>query len=211
MAVDPIAAGDVVQVVIESSCLGQTFLNVLHYRAKTNPTGNGYGQQLANLIDAVGTGDDENIVPKMLALMSEEAKVVNVQAQRVYPNRDYYVRVEQDEAGIIPVVCNYPNSALVLTKQGEKIGRGRSGSFHLGGITDQHVALGYITAAGLILAASLGDKLGDPLVPSVGGFTWEPGLYNPTLGNGLNFNPLVGVFPRDTVRVMRRRTVGVGI
>lgn len=211
MPVDPIAVGDVIQVVIESEVLSQVCLNVLHYRCEVQPAGATYDGALFDVMNAVGIGDDENIVPKMRPLMGENARVFRIQAQRVYPHRDHYVRDTIDQDGLAPVVCNAPNLAFVLTKQGEKIGRGRSGNFHLAGVTDQHYALGFVTEAGIDLMEALADKLGDPIVPQLDAFGYRPGMFNPALGADLNWNPIVAVTPQPTVRVIRRRTVGLGI
>jgi len=211
MAIPKLLVGDIVQCTIESQVLGQTCLNVLHYRARVGLPDLEYQEAMDLLNQAVHSSTTSAIVPKMLPLMGDNTAVVAVQSQRVYPRRDIPVRLPFNDAGTDVTVCNAPNIAFVITKQSEAAGRGRNGSFHLAGVTDQNYALGAVTAGGTTLLEELADRLRDEQVTEGGEFVFEPGFYAPNVGALDNWKYLVGTTVRPTVRVMRRRTVGHGI
>lgn len=208
---DPIAAGDIVQVVIESRVEGQTMLNVLYFKANEAEVGSTYFESLEKLIESVVSDLNTAIVARMTPLMGPNAQVTNVQAQRVYPTRDVYRRQPLGEPGTHVDDCDATNVAAVIVKQSSVAGRGRSGTFHLGGLGSTSYALGEMTNDAVGLLTALGDSLDDKQ-PGVGDTEqWIPGMFNASLGAPNNFTTIAATAPRKTLRVMRRRTVGVGI
>lgn len=207
----PISVGDIVQVVCESRVLNQVCLNVLYYRARKALPAISYAEGIDLLNQAVGGASEASIKAQMVPLMGDNTKFIRVQAQRVYPTRDLYYRLTMTRDGMAPTVCNASNIAAVITKRGLTAGRGKAGSFHLAGLTDQHYALGSLTEEGTDLMERLADKLNDPLVSDGGEFVFEPGMFTPGAGAGLNWNYIGACDVQPTVRVMRRRTVGLGI
>lgn len=210
MAIPKIAVGDIVQVIIEGVCENQRTLNVLHYKAAVGLPETEYFVALQELCEAVGENPTTGIVPKMLPLMGPNARIQRIQAQRVYPQRDLYTRLEIDQGGEHVDDCDATNVAAVITKRGEHVGRGKSGTFHLGGLANTTYALGNITGPATALLVDLADKLNDPQMTSGAEPVFKPGLFNPTAGAGSNWNEIVATDPMKTLRVMRRRTVGVG-
>jgi len=207
----PLAVGDIVQLVIESRVNDQVCLNVLHYRARVALPAITYPEAMDLLNQAVGGPSAESITDKMAAIMAENASIVRCQAQRVYPTRDIFYRLTVDKVGRAAGDCMAQNIAGVLTKRAEVAGRGRAGSFHLAGLPQEAMSVGYIANAFKPRFDELADKLGDPLVADGGQFVYEPGMYSPGSGAGLNWNYIAAVETQTTLRVMRRRTVGLGI
>lgn len=210
MPIGRLVVGDIVQTIIESEVLGQRCLNVLYYRARSGMPTVTYFEAMDALNDAVLNGTVSSIVEAMVPLMGDNTKVKRVQSQRVYPSRDIYVRMAANVLGTVVELCRTPNIAFVITKTSELSGRGRNGSFHLAGVTDQHYTAGYVTEVGIGLLNTLGDKINDPQVADGGEFVFEPGMYHPGAGAGFNWHYMVGTNSQETVRVMRRRTVGLG-
>lgn len=208
---DPIAAGDIVQVIIESRVEGQSLLNVLYFKANEAEVGSTYQESLAQLIESIVSDPNTAIVPRMTPLMGPNVTVANVQAQRVYPTRDVYRRQPTGEPGTHVDDCDATNVAAVIVKQSTVAGRGRSGTFHLGGLANTTYALGHMTTDAQTLMLALGDSLDDKQPGIVDTEQWQPGMFNPSLGAGMNFTEIGATTPRETLRVMRRRTVGVGI
>lgn len=211
MAIGKLVVGDIVQMTIESDVLGQRCLNVLHYRARVGLPALEYQEAMDLLNQAVRGSTTSSIMEKMLPLMGENTKVVGFTSQRVYPTRDIPVRLPNSDEGTAPTVCNASNLAFVITKQSEAAGRGRNGSFHLAGVTDQHFALGNVTLDGQTALEELADRLRDKQVTEGGEFVFEPGLYKANSSLLENWKYLVGTTVQTTVRVLRRRTVGLGI
>lgn len=206
----PIAAGDIVQCVIESRVEGQVMLNVLYYRANEAEVGSSYFESLEKLIESVISDPNTAITPRMQPLMGPNVTIEAVQVQRVYPARDVYRRQPLGDQGSHADDCDATNVAAVIVKQAAVAGRGRSGTFHLGGLASTTYALGSLTADARTLLLALGDSLDDRQPGVADTEQWVPGMFNPLLGAGLNFTEIAATAPKDTLRVMRRRTVGVG-
>jgi hypothetical protein len=211
MAIAPVAIGDIVQVIIGSRVLGQSCLNVLYYRADSNMGPNTYQATLQNLSNKIATDIVQGIIPYMLDAMGNNTTVEFIQLQKVYPQREIPVRTPQGVPGVHVDDCATPNVAGVILKRVEKPGRGKTGSFHLAGIPETGYSGGSFTAPYQALLDAIGNQLDDPIDGIVAGSKWNPGTFNPDLGLPDNFVPLAGYEVKTTVRVMRRRTVGVGI
>lgn len=211
MPIPEIAAGNIVQVTIESQALGQTLLNVLHYRAKIALAGQDYFLVMSNLAEAIGESPTAGIVPKMLPLMGANTSVANIYCQRIAPVRSPFLKTLVDMPGSHVEDCDASNLAAVITKRGDVSGRGRSGTFHLGGLGNTVYGHGFITPGSLTLLEELADKMNDPQLTSGGSSVFEPIIYNPGGGSPGTGNEIVFCGPSNTVRVMRRRTVGLGI
>lgn len=207
----PVAAGDIIQVIIKGEANGQTLLNVLYYKAKSGYPEDTYAEAMEELWAAIVVDDITSITDAMVPLMGNNTGINWVQCQRVYPTRDYYYRGAADLQGTHADDCDAPNVSAVITKRSERSGRGRSGSFHLGGIANTTYALGKITPAAQSLLVTLAAGIELVQQETTDGTGYEPGMFNPELGAGLNWSPIADTTVQETLRVMRRRTVGVGI
>lgn len=199
----PLSNNATVQVVINSALNGQAILNVLHYRF--NGTAPDYTLAMASLNAAIkGTG---GIIDNLLSCMSNEAQIVSIWSQPIYPVRYRAVPEPVGGNGLTLGEAMPQNVAAVLTKQSESAERWGIGSFHIGGIARDSVTGGNINV-GLTTPMNV---LGLQLTQSFedGEFQFTPILWSPrTPARQTPWN-LFKV--QRTVRVMRRRTVGVGI
>lgn len=211
MAIPPIGANDIVQTVIETNVLGQTCLNVLYYKAHRSLSEITYQEAMDLLNQSVRASTTSGIVPEMVKVMGANATVTRVRSQRVSPRRDIYVTLASPIDGELPNLVAASNVSAVISKQGEIVGRGRTGSFHVPGLSPSTYGLGYMTDPAMASLSDLADKLNDPQVVDGGDFIFHPGMWNPALGPADNWNPSIATTPQRTLRVMRRRTVGVGI
>lgn len=211
MPIPPIAAGNIAQVTIECQCEGQTLLNVLHYRAKIGLPTEDYFLSMSHLEEAIAEGSGSGIVPAMTPLVGLNVQFVACTVQRIAPARSPLLRVNIDTPGGSGAGCDAINVAAVITKRGEVPGRGKSGTFHLGGLARDTYLHGVMTEASLEFLATLADKLNDEQVASGTTFVWEPVIFNPG-GESIGSAQLI-VFcgASRTLRVMRRRTIGYGI
>lgn len=212
MEPNPIAIGDIVVLTIFSTWNSQRYLNVLHYQCKNLPMDTHYALCMNDLIAAVQSDAVTSIVPKLALCMGVDASITEVRAQRVYPTRDYYISDNTVIQGGGVDQCTAGNLSAVITKQSTHVGRGRSGSFHVPAIPESAYASGFITANYLQLLEPLAENIDVTQVSGAGGNdVWGPGMFNPNLGALANWSDIARVKIQDTVRVMRRRTVGVGI
>jgi hypothetical protein len=209
---DPLALNDIVQITVTGSYEAQVLLNVMHYKAENAPDpGRTYEQGLTDLVAAIKNDVASNWVPSLLDCMGQEAGIDKIRAQRVYPTRDYYVDVTEAQPGTHANPVRTANIAATLTKQSSRAGRGRSGSFHVFGVPEGTFDLGRFLAAYMELLDTLSVNLKKTQVEHLGFSVWYPGMYNGSLGTPLNWSDIVQITPQDTVRIMRRRTLRVGI
>jgi len=209
---DPLRINDIVAVTIVGSFEQQTYENVLHYRADNPPDNTeSYEQGLNALIASIKNDIGSAVITEYLPVIGANAGLDYIQAQRVYPTRDFYVRVNEAQPGTHAGDCLTGNISGVITKQSEKAGRGRSGSFHTFAVPEGTYEKGTFLAAYLTLLDELGDAIELNQRTFAGLDVWWPGMYSPTAGAGDNWSGIVNTTAQDTVRVMRRRTVRVGI
>lgn len=212
MAVNPVLAGDVFQVILEFNVVGQRCLNVLHYIVLSTPSPNEYGGFLTALRAEFTLAAANGIIDALRQAICTNVPFTSCTVQRVYPTRDYYQRQSYNFSGVYDDTCATANISAVITKQSEAAGRGRAGSFHLSGVPAIIVINGRLNDAYQDLLTTIGIKLETVLnVASTASPNLAPGMYHPGLGAGANFKRLIRTQAQATARVMRRRTVGVGI
>lgn len=106
------------------------------------------------------------------------------------------------------------NVQASITRRGELATKSAIGAVHIpiGGADDQY-QVGILTNSALKTnLTSFADKMLDDIeVPDVGGAIWRPIVFNPTNTTYPNGHDVISTGVQSTVRVMRRRTVGLGI
>lgn len=167
-------------------------------------------------VDAAGT-----LIRGMKGLMSTDVVIDKVTAQAIFPTR--YVKEETEDftvPGVAVGECKAQNVQLCVTKKGDLARRSNVGHFHLGGLSESVYANGVIDVGGF------GAQLGALLT----GLEWQPN----DVANAISYHPAIlnktkvivdgkdkyvisgstvqtFVEFNETLRVMRRRTVGLGI
>lgn len=209
MAIPKIVVNDIVQVVIESRVNEQRCLNVLHYRCDAMDVALTYAEALDQLMTRVG-GAAPSVVAYMVAAMGSNASVEQIRAQRVSPRRDIYLAQSIGTAGTGTPTVQLSNVAGVITKQTELAGRGRAGSFHLAGLPIGAYTNGSLTVAAVNQLQTLATEIQANL--TIGeAVKWTSGTFSPQAPLAERFHAIFEAFPQTTARVMRRRTVGLGI
>lgn len=207
----PVAVGDVIQVTIEMRYNQQVYLNVLHYQSQENFSPALYESTLNTLLDTLETDAVTGIIEPYQAIVTEAVEFRTLTAQRVYPTRDYYVRVPVNVFGTYDGTQGTGNIGATISKRSQAAGRGRTGSFHTPALPAEGQNNGSLTTIYRGLVEDVASAIRFVQVESGAGTGFVPGMFNPALGGPNNFVPLIGTDVQPTVRVMRRRTVGVGI
>lgn len=203
----PLPAGSIIQVVIKTILFEQTCLNVLHYKYEDTVDADDYKAHMnlmwATFIQPAGLMDD------FLACLSIDGVVQEVQLQPIYPSRLTPVRKVPDApSGTNPNPTMPANVAAVITKASDNATRKGRGAFHMPAVPTLAVAEGRLTGDYMLLLNALAEELIQPAVEGLGGNTtavlWDREL-------PLAVEKLTDAFGQPTARVMRRRTVGLGI
>jgi len=207
----PVLDGMVIEVTLVGRHQAQTVLTVLHYKATVPPA---VFQDFAPLEDQVLdhlliTG---GVVKSYLDAMSEEYEQSTIRIQPISPVRyAFFDHPQTASAGTVAAPAFPPNVSCVIVKRNELTGRHNRGSVHMPAVPLTFIDGGVITTGARVAYAALGDALTIPFTISGGGGDTD---WNPVIFRKAN-PPLSEVFtacsPQETSRIMRRRTLGVGI
>lgn len=160
------------------------------------------------LQNMIGDGD---FVDAIAACTVENYQMDYMTLQKIDPTRLRAVRQDINAPGTLANPGATVNQAAVVTKHGEEAARWSIGSWHQAGLpASAYGPTGTIDPA---ILGALEDAL--EILDTAGAAAEVPGtnlqsvLFNPA--NPTRVTAVVGMFPQSTARVMRRRTVGLGI
>jgi hypothetical protein len=198
--------GDIVEVTMIGSLFGQTIRNVFHYRILNESTAVTYVQAAFAFAADFDAGTDSPGLA-ILSASAPEYRWKTTRVQRLFPQRDTYVETTVDLPGT-STTCTTSNLAAVITKRGALGNRANIGSVHIAappaaGQIDGTWYSTYLTKLQAV-AACMTTLYTVPLETMDARMV----IYhrkNPELSAQVEFTQ-----PRDTVRVMRRRTLRVG-
>jgi len=205
------AIGDIIEFSILWEYFSDKYMNVLHFRkttAQTVPT------DVPTELDQINTkflaGGAGSLFTSVRAVVAQNVTMGFVRSQQIWPLRSV---AEQANVGVPGAVGNDTatgNIAATITKRTQNAGRKMVGSFHTPGLPDGTYINGVIQRPSAFYTALL--DLGDALEANI--VTTQGGVYEPVLFHRNDQPPtatrLFSTIVQDTVRTMRRRTVGVG-
>lgn len=205
-----LAIGDVCSLTYESSYAGQQIRYVLHYRVTI--AGSSVSPELD--LDAMAANfaapGSNTLTGALQGLHVADFNFDAVSAQRVWPTRTIRMTTLSSFPGILIEAGLPPNTAAVVTKRSLTPGRMGLGSLHLSGVPVSYVTNGEIDAGSIPNYATLLAQLfASRTVPAVT-MSIEPGMFNPTFPPAF-FSRMFDTILQTTIRVMRRRTVRLGI
>lgn len=200
--------GDIVEVRVNYLMYGQRMMNVFHYKMDGSGSINDGPTDVSETAQNVAAGIDQ-WVAKWLAGGSTDCTVTDVEAQKIYPTRYPYQRTLVGENGVIETATLPQNIQLSIEKVGEVADRHGVGRVEVPGIPAAYASAGRVLEVGRDWLAELAFALAlDIEAPFETPTRLVPIIFNraaPATSQLLTTTRL-----NDTVRVARRRTVGVG-
>jgi hypothetical protein len=217
-----ISVGDVWTFALEQALFGQQIINTFALRVTTVPANTTESAFITELWETADQGfnDGNNIANDIRQMQSIQVGHRNWHVKRVTNvlSNTFVIPVPGQPTGLLNGDCETANVALSVTRKGLGAGRRSRGRVAIAGITTLNYAAGKFGSDILINAVSLsGDIAGIKSSPS--GIVYEMGYWSPgstKVVDGVTvitlplFTYCVSAGPRDTVRVQRSRTVGVG-
>lgn len=202
----PIPNGGVVEIVANQRLAGQVILNIFHYKAEGTVTD--AKPELIELLDVVNSAGGNSIAEKMAQAQGLGLTYDSWTVQLISPTRYLKMAKAPAYAGAEGEGTSMPpNVAAVLTKKAEVSGRHGIGNMHLGGVPKEQAVNGSWTAEYMLLLQALAATLPESITTTT--ITWRPVLIQRAqISSSVRF---VEVQPQKTTRIMRRRTVGLGI
>lgn len=204
-----VAVGDVLQYVVGYRAGGQQLLMVRHYRCIKPPASSELTAALGAFLNAVQPAGTHDLITPMKNMLSTSTKIEWHQAQKVSVGRYRALREDINVDGVNGEDPLPSNVACTITLGTEEAGRGLSGSVHIGGIAKEHTSENVYNNAFLAVVTVLGQRLTQGVIGTLLDPTYVPVTYRPA-GNP-NWHKITLSIVRNDCRVMRRRTLGVGI
>jgi hypothetical protein len=211
-----LASGDIIEATYVQRLNDQVLMNVLHFRYNGEGEGPDLWETLDEMNDELGTGLDSDAL-LLRTCQAENVIFERIRLQRILPTRSAARQYVYNLNGLRTGICDAQNLAATITKYTDKASHftednheGQVGSFHVGGLVRTDYAAGRIQAE--FLEGPLADlalNLWRPL-DSAGGNMIPVLLHRNQLPTPTS-DQITGAAPQSTLRVMRRRTVGVGI
>lgn len=205
-----LAANDIVSLTYLGEFNAQQIRYCLHYRVTTPGNSTSAEGDLRAMADFFNTTTNPLTNAIQMCHSSQGFFFHGVATQRVFPSRTINVI----SPGSIPGASNLPpmppNVSIVMTKRTHTPGRAGIGSLHLSAVPIAWIIKGEVDGAQEEIFLTLATELAASQVITGISMSIEPGLYhrnNPTVP----FSRLFDAQLQTTSRVMRRRTVHVGI
>lgn len=205
---NPLVGGDFCLVTLVGRANGQTLMNTFPYRCSTfsgTPTQDAALEALFNALT-----DENDLVDKFLDCLSSTYELKNVWLQIIRPTRRRKISYAMLDTGTYAAVMDTSNVQASITRFGADANRRNIGGIRLPMPTSPDAMQGGVIAVDykevLVLLAS---QMIQPVTTVGAVATWIPQVGVPA--PSASPIPAVASVAQDTVRVLRRRTVGLGI
>jgi hypothetical protein len=204
----PVAINDIVMVTIESQAFSQRFLTTFHY--KVTNVGTAFNPVLSATVGAADFAANALApYPWLKLCMSPQVVINRVRMQWLKPLRYAPGTFVTADPGTNIEDTTSTNQSAVVTRACDLSGRKYVGSIHVPAVSQANLLNGLCKPAYKAQLDALAGSLLNTLTLPTEGLVIKPVLYNRT---GPVFSTdITRAFAQDTARVMRRRTVGLGI
>jgi hypothetical protein len=165
-----------------------------------------YRAEMTALLASINLAGQINA--RMIAAASSGWTLTRVSAQPIYPTRLKAVFLDIGTVGAKSGTQAPSNVAATVTKTTDLATRYGVGSWHQGGLIASDVQGGSIAAGLRVELAALGSELSD-VVDGTNPGTFVPVIWN--LITPVRRTDIQGYIVQDTSRVMRRRTLRLGV
>lgn len=207
-----LAFGDVIALTIEGSIFSQRTLTTLHLRRLTavNPalTITAELDDITLNASSAGGGADW-IESEFLLACAQNWSMSFIHAQLVAPSRSVKRSRLRGLNGLVITDATAPNVAGVMTKRTVLAGRDQVGSIHMPGVPAAGYVDGMLEAVQEVRYEDLAIKLLTNLVATVTAAEYDLVIHHTAFPGTSSKVDTIVVQPE--LRVMRRRTVGLGI
>lgn len=211
--------GQIMEIIYRYHVNEQICMAVFHYKTNQEYTGVDEIDVTNEMLGKVSTVSTNTLLNNMASCQSSDVSYLDVSCQIVFPTRFLKFAAPITKAGSVGVSCTAQNVAAVITKQTRNAGRNAVGSLHIGGLATSLYSGGLATVTLKTSMAFVLSSMLSNIDLATSTTTWLPCLANRTVivVEGKKHYPIVGSTELYTgkiqpeLRVMRRRTVGLGI
>lgn len=209
----PVNQGDLIQLTFVSRWNAQIIMLTTHYKCRTPASGSqSTAITLQGLIDYVDPAGANSLGDVYLKCLPENVILREMWAQKIYPAREVKQSKAVSYTGLWPTAeANTGNIDAVITLRTDKAGRSQVGNKHIGPMPQDAYTSGQISGAMILAMETLGEGLVNALNTPASG-QYDPVIFHRNGDGAAAKSDLIGSYViQTTARVMRRRTVGLGI
>lgn len=201
--------GTVIEITAIGQLFGQTTMNVWHYVVNTQSTTLNDQLELEDLLAQHWNAGPGTISLDFINCCPTNWTMTRMTAQAIHPERKRRVTELRGHTGDTGVAtsANLQSSVTLVT---DRAGRDQIGGKRIPMAADQSLA-GNLTPAYKTLVTAFALSCLDRLIVSIGGGQYDPVIYHRNTAVFPRYALVTDSFAQDTTRVMRRRTVGLGI
>lgn len=201
--------GTVVEITMVGQIFNQTTMNVFHYVVGSSSTTVRYDTEMVDLLaqhwnNGVGTISEAIINSAPTAWTN-----TRMTAQAIHPERLVRITQLRGHEGVRDV-ANTANLQASITFQTERAGRTEVGGKRFV-MCDSDSLEGNLTNAFKAFMTGIALECVADLNVAIGAGVYQPVIYHRAGPPALKYSHIINAFVQDTTRVMRRRTVGLGI
>lgn len=199
----------IIEATYEGVIHGQTVLNVYHYRVETVSAEISYIGEMTQFLDAFTDPQVGSMRTTFLTVVPSNYTLVRAVAQAVYPQRFRRVVEAVNDNGTVEI-AQVTNLQASITTASIVAGRNQIGGKRLC-ISETAATSGLLTGNQLTAVNAHAEAMLDDLQPDAGGGVYRPVIFHRSPNANPKFNDIVIAFGQPQVRIIRRRTVGLGI
>lgn len=205
-------AFSVMEVSFAGSVDGQRVLTTRHYTNRFSiPDSVSIALLMQGFLDSIQEGEVNDLVTSYLAVCATDYLLTQVRVQVVAPTRIRFYQTPKAAAGTFAGLTQATNINGTITFQTQKAGRNQISTIHPPALAEGTYTSGLLGGAIKTALSALGDKLTEPVaLPGLLG-VWFPVIWHRKVAGIDRVDGIENYTVSDTVRVMRRRTVGLGI
>lgn len=198
----------IIEAGLVARCCGQRVLNVFHYRVKEVSALTQYADEMDAFISKFAEVQIGSMMAKIIEISPGNWELLRVTAQAIHPTRLRRITQASTEVG------SGENSMVSNLQASITTGAIFAGRQYIGGkrflIGPDLANLGVINSGAKVTLGQLADTLLEDVQSASGGGVYGPVIFHRNPATTPRWNDLYVAFPQDTVRVLRRRTVGLG-
>lgn len=205
-----VKALDVMSLTTRSDLFGQTILNTFHWIVPTAPPTTQRWEEYDNLFQYL-TAAPGDFAADFRACMTNNLGITNYRFQYLTEFRQIFRDFPVVQLGTHAGACLTPNMAASIERRANLATRQGVGRVQIAGVPSAQVTSGLLSGAYLTVLNDFAETMMTEIT-TTSGVTWVPCLTGFKKGSTTRVTTeLVSAQAKLEARVMRRRTVGLGI
>lgn len=202
--------GDIVELTIKYDSNSQQCMMINHFRVITPSALAVGGPEETEFMTSQQNQVGQTIYKRLRQVLAADVILQGMRCQIIRPTRIVSVDFDTVENGLRNGAAQTANIGACVTLKGLEATRSNIANLHIGGLSIDAYVDGKLKAADLVQYNLLGAQFLQVFSADAGGGQYRPVILHPKTAVPQHTDVFVAD-AKDTIRIMRRRTVGLGI